>query len=242
MITLDVMVPRLRHAVGQGIQLWAPHWKTPNFRSFFFFLAQILIILLSCIIFCPQTIFMSLNIKSRAFFFVAICFVGVSSLRAQSGNTKQVHSNVAVINSYSFQSPTEGIIKLAGLQKQVQTEFQAKQKELEEMQQRLQTLSNQIKSASGNVDPKKIEQAENLQRDLRKLSDNYNQQSQKRYDDLFQPLNTKMGALLKQWCQQRGYTVLLDLAKDDKGILMWADEKNITTTTADLIGFINSAL
>jgi Skp family chaperone for outer membrane proteins len=163
-----------------------------------------------------------------------------SGLKAQSEPSK--HS-IALISSYHFSDPQQGITKYLAAQQAVTNEFKAKQDELKNLQSRVEVLQQQARSNSSSADSqKKLEEAERLNRDLRSKSEMYQSQYNKRYDELVTPLQTKSVSAIKQWALQKGLTAVVDVYKDDKGMMMFINEDAVRATSLELIRYLNSVL
>lgn len=79
-------------------------------------------------------------------------------------------------------------------------------------------------------------------RDLTYKKEDIQAQYQKRYQTPITPVYTAMGEAMKQWARKNGYDVLLDVSKDDKGIIVWVEEQKINELTKDLIKHFNTVL
>ncbi|MGZ5287244.1 MAG: OmpH family outer membrane protein [Flavisolibacter sp.] len=159
-------------------------------------------------------------------------FISYSQVWAQA--------KIALVNSTAFQEKN-GITKLLAVQNQVATEFKPRYTELETMQKRLSDLKTQLESSS-NQNQAKYDEYEKLNRDMKIKGDSYQVQYNKRYNELLNPLYDRISVAMKQWCQQKGYTSIVDVSKDDKGLFLYYDEAVINQTTTELISHINAGL
>lgn len=148
---------------------------------------------------------------------------------------------IGVINSALFQE-SAGVSKLINTQNIAEAEFKHKKEELKELQGKAEALSRSIKNSSGNNYQSKYEELEKLNRDIKSKGDLYQVQYQKRYNDLLTPIYTAMGTALQQWSKQKGYDLVVDIAKDEKGTFIWVAEPVIAQSTADLIRYFNSVI
>lgn len=149
-------------------------------------------------------------------------------------------AKIALVNSNSFKE-NNGITQLLTVQSQIAAEFKVRFTEMETMQKRLSELTTLLSNPANRVQAN-YDEHEKLNRDFKSKAENYQAQYNKRYNDLMNPLFLKIGDLIKQWCQQKGYTGLIDVTKDDKGMFLYYDETLLTQTTNELIAFINSTL
>ncbi len=170
---------------------------------------------------------------------ISLFFVSLfNKLGAQTYNPFQI----AVINSQYFEDEKTGIKKYTDVQKKVQAEFRPRIDEITAMQKKLDDLKRVLESTSAKIDQSKIDEYELLNKSKIRKAEDYQVQINKRYNELLQPVNVSIGMAMKQWCKQKGYDMLLDISKDDKGIILWVKEDKINELTLDLIKHINTLL
>lgn len=149
-------------------------------------------------------------------------------------------AKIALINSNTFKEKN-GITRFLTVQSQIAAEFKERFTEMETLQKKLSELTTQLSNPAYQT-PAKYDEHEKLNRDFKFKAENYQAQYNKRYNELMNPVFTKIGELVKQWCQQKGYTSVVDVTKDDKGMFVYYDEALLAQTTNELIAFINGAL
>jgi len=176
--------------------------------------------------------------------FTTLCFaiISTSPLLAQTSKTAPAASNarIAFINSLAFEDSQTGIKKLTTVLRTLESEFKTKQDELLTMQKKADALEKEARTLSGQSSSAKYEQAEKLRKDVKFKFDALQTQFNKRRDELTSPLYTSLGNTLKQWCKQKGYNMVVDISRDDKGMFFVVDESIITATTAEFIQYYNS--
>ncbi len=172
----------------------------------------------------------SLNI----FFLLFMC----DKLASQTPKSIQM----AVVNSLYFEDEKTGIKKFVDVKKKVEAEFKPLVDEITGMQKRLGDLKKVIESSSTKYDQSKIDEYEKLNKSITRKGEDYQLQINKRYNSLIGPVNTSIGAAMKQWCKQKGFDMLVDISKDDKGIILWIEEEKINELTLDLIKYCNTVL
>lgn len=176
---------------------------------------------------------------------IIILFCATSfSIQKLDAQTVASKSNIALVDSYLFEDEQYGITKYVAIQKNVVVEFKPRQDEIVSMQAKMESLKKQVESNVSNPTEKqkKVDEYDNLYRSVREKSDSYKVQIEKRYRELLKPVQERIGAAIKQWCIQKGYTAMVDVAKDDKGMFLWMDDGVVNTTTTELIKHLNSVL
>jgi Skp family chaperone for outer membrane proteins len=182
-----------------------------------------------------------MNYKIKMIIFFCVISFSIQKLEAQTATTK---NNIAFVDGYVFEDQQYGVTKYVAIQKNVVAEFKPRENEILGMQAKMETLKKQIESNVSNPveKQKKADEYDNLYRSAREKSESYKIQIEKRYRELLKPVQERMGAAIKQWSTQKGFTAVVDVAKDDKGMFLWMDETVVNATTAELIKYINSVL
>jgi Skp family chaperone for outer membrane proteins len=135
---------------------------------------------------------------------------------AQSAATVP-ESKIALIYSDAFLDAKTGIARFNTLVTTLNREFQPRQAELQTMQQRITTLTNEVnqaQAASSVVDPKsiqvKIDTLEQLKKDYQRKGEDAQAAYNKRKQDIFQPLQDDIGKALEVYAKQRNINVIID--------------------------------
>lgn len=134
-------------------------------------------------------------------------------------------SKIAFVNTQAFGDEKAGITRYVAAVKNLQREFQPRTTELQTMQTRLQTLVKEIETLTNSavVDPKTItakqEQAETLQRDMKRKKEDADAAAQKRYGEVVEPISNDIGKAMDAFAKSRGITMILDVSKMVEAIL-----------------------
>lgn len=129
-------------------------------------------------------------------------------------------SKIALIYSDAFLDAKTGIARFTTLVTTLNREFQPRQTELQTMQQRITTLTNEVnqaQAASAVVDPKstqaKIDTLEQLKKDYQRKGEDAQAAYNKRRQDIFQPLQDDIGKALELYAKQRNINVIIDASQ-----------------------------
>lgn len=178
------------------------------------------------------------------FKFACLLFVfGTTSIKITAQSTSKMGS-VALIDSYMFQDEKGGIKKVLDLQNMLNVEFKPRRDEVESMNNKLIGLKKQIEQNPGvnAAKQKLVDEAVGLESTIRRKSEDYEEQLKKRYQALMSPLQQQIGVHMKTWCSQKNYTALLDVSKDNNGLILWMNDQEVVNLTNELIKYINSVL
>lgn len=160
----------------------------------------------------------------------AIAFVvalGVSPLLAQtrpaapagasSAQGTVPESKIALVYTEEFLDPKTGIAKFTSLIATLNREFQPRQTELQQIQEKMKQLTieiNQAQAASSVVDPKsvqaKIDQLDQLKKDATRKGEDGEALFTKRRKDLFEPVQKEIAGALEVYAKSHNINVLID--------------------------------
>ena len=173
-----------------------------------------------------------------------ILFIFLTTSINITAQTAAKAGSVALIDSYMFQDEKAGIKKLLDLQNNLSNEFKPRREELESMQNKLTTLKKQLdqNTTATAARQKMVEEGENLERSLRQKSQDYDDQIKRRYQTLMSPVQQQIGAQIKTWCSQKGYIALIDVSKDNNGLILWMNDQEVASLTTELIKYLNTVL
>ncbi|HEY0356170.1 MAG TPA: hypothetical protein VGC29_08205, partial [Flavisolibacter sp.] len=87
---------------------------------------------------------------------------------------------IAVINSLVFQDAANGVTRLQLIKNTLEAEYKSKNEEVKSMQSKLETMEKQIQASPTPYDQKKLEEYENLNRQIKSKIENYQAQYHKR--------------------------------------------------------------
>ncbi|MGB7201668.1 MAG: OmpH family outer membrane protein [Pyrinomonadaceae bacterium] len=192
--------------------------------------------------------------KRGSLFIVSLVFAAVFAVSsfAQNGGAAQPAGplKIGIINTFAFGDEKAGITKYINALKAINTEFTPTQTELDTMNTRLSNLAKEIQvfrdqATAGRVpiDEKtvqaKVDEAEKLQRDLKFKQEDAKARYEKRQQAVIGPVMQDIGKALQDFAKQKGFTLLLDIAKDEAGLLLAIGDEKIDVTK-DFIIFYNA--
>ena len=134
-------------------------------------------------------------------------------------NVAVPESRIALIDTGMFGDEKNGIFRYVDAARSVQLEFQPRTTELQNLQNRLNTLANEIQTLmkAAVVDQKTVQakqaEGERLQQEFNTKKDRLDEDVSKRYQQVVSPISNQIGAALDQFARQRGITMTLDISK-----------------------------
>ncbi|SRR5216683_2958758 len=134
-------------------------------------------------------------------------------------NAAVPESRIALIDTTMFGDEKNGIFRYVDAAKSVQVEFKPRTDELQNLQNRLNTLANEIQTLSKAPVPDqktiqaKQQQGEGLQLEWNTKKDRLDEDLRKRYQQVVAPISKQIGLAIDQFVRQRGVTMTLDLSK-----------------------------
>jgi Skp family chaperone for outer membrane proteins len=140
---------------------------------------------------------------------------------------------MAVIYSEQFQDPKAGIARFTVTLTKLNGEFQKIQDDLNQTAQRLTALQNEVTQLqqSGGATPAqiqaKIDTLDQQKRDYQRKGEDAKAQYQKRYKDLFTPLQDDISKALDAYARDRGITLIIDGSQVP--VLYAAESMNLTS-------------
>jgi Skp family chaperone for outer membrane proteins len=179
-----------------------------------------------------------------AVLFFAVLF-SISAF-AQTGATTAGGAKVAVVDTSAFADDKAGITKFNTALKSLDTEFQPRRTELQNMTNQFNTLVKDLDTLSKSTAPvapptiqAKRDQAENLQKDIKRKQEDAQAAFTKRQEQVLGPIYNDIGKAISDYAKQKGYTMIFDLSKDQNQMLIYADLAS-TDITVDFIKFYNA--
>jgi Skp family chaperone for outer membrane proteins len=149
-------------------------------------------------------------------------------------NAAVPESKIALIDTAIFGDEKNGIFLYVDASKKIEIEFQTRTSELQSLQNRLNTLVNEIKTLrqAAVVDQKtvqaKMAEGERLQQDADTKKERLDEDVSKRYQQVVSPISNQIVAALDQFARQRGITMTLDISKLVPAILTAVPAVDIT--------------
>ena len=133
-----------------------------------------------------------------------------------SGAVNVPVSKMAVLYSELFQDPKTGIARFSVTMSKLNGEFQKIQDDLNQTTQRLKTLQDEINKLqqAGGATPAqiqaKIDTLDLQKREYQRKGEDAKAQYQKRYQELFLPLQDDVNKALDAYAKARGLTLIVD--------------------------------
>jgi len=181
---------------------------------------------------------------SRLFLAAFVAAVATTSLVAQTRPATQTAppptaaapnvpaSKVALINTEMFADEKQGIVRIVAAVKKVDGEFQPRRTELQQLQTRLQQLSDDIEKTKNVAAPaatqQKMDQLEQLKKEGQRKQEDAQAAYNKRMQEILAPVYEDIGKSLDAFGKAQGITLLLDASKIGPAILSAADATDVT--------------
>ena len=149
---------------------------------------------------------------------------------APQTNVAVPDSKMAMIYSEAFLDPKQGIARFNALLTTLNREFEPRQRELDQINQRVAALTKEISDTQTVADPKTIQQKqeslEQMKREYQRKGEDAQAAYAKRRQEIFAPLQEDIGKALEAFAKARGITVIVDGSQVP--VLYAADSIDIT--------------
>jgi Skp family chaperone for outer membrane proteins len=123
-------------------------------------------------------------------------------------------TKIALIYSEAFLDAKTGIARFSVLLNNLNREFQPRQTEINQLQQKAQTLNDEIEKTRSVGDPKtiqlKVDQLELMKKDLQRKGEDAQVAYNKRRGEVFQPLQDDIGKALEVYAKGHNINVIID--------------------------------
>jgi outer membrane protein len=158
-----------------------------------------------------------------------LCVAPVSGLRAQAGAAAAAPTKIAVMNvRNAIVATAEGKLAQAQLQSQFapkQNELQATQKQIDDLQQKLNAGSRTL---STDEQAKMQRDGEMLSRRLQRGNDDLNEELQAAQAEIVDGIGRKMLEVLDRYSRENGYTIVLDASAQGSPVVYGSPQSDIT--------------
>src|SRR5207248_2555286 len=145
---------------------------------------------------------------------------------ATSTSANVPDSKVAVIDSAAFQDEKQGIVKVVAALKRLNSEFQPRATELQNLQQQIDKAKADLQKAAPVQDPKVSQQQQDnidlLEKSLQRKTEDYQAAVNKRLQEVRAPLYDDIGKALSTFAKARGITLILDVSQV-QGLFVMSD-------------------
>lgn len=161
--------------------------------------------------------------------------------------TQPATVKIGLMNSDAFYNDKTGITKLITANKQLDTEFGTRIKELEDGNTKLQGIATELQNMQKLPQPQfnqtayntKQDEGERLQRELSYKKTELETAINKRRAVVLGPINQEIGKAIDEFAKQKGFGVIFDIAKmaDAGAVLFFGDAAD---STKEFIAFFNA--
>ena len=136
---------------------------------------------------------------------------------APAASAQLGEAQIALIDTGAFADEKQGIARMVAAVKRVETQFQTVRTELQGMRANLERLTKEIQDTKGVADQaalaRKAEQAETLEKEIKRKGEDAQANYQKAMRDALQPVQTDILKALEAYAKGRGITVIIDAAQ-----------------------------
>lgn len=175
-----------------------------------------------------------------AVFFIS-SFLAFSAFAQAPGASPKI----AFIDTEAFYNEKDGITKLVSANKQLETEFAARFKEMQNSNTKLQAIVKELETMqklpqaqfSQAAFTSKKEEGERLQRDLNYKKTDYESAFNKRRTELITPISQDIGKGIDEFAKKNGYDVIIDISKFANALLYFGASADVSKT---FIAFYNT--
>lgn len=189
------------------------------------------------------------SVVAASFIFAAIFAV---SAFAQVPATQPAGAfRMAVIDTGAF-TAKDGITRFTAAYTALENEFKPLQTEIDGLATRYNSLGAEIKkaqetiAAGGNVpiDQKalqsKVDEFQNLETTIKRKQEDAKARLERRQPAVLGPIQQEIGKALNDFAKQKGYAMILDVARLDSAGLILAFDETKVDVTKDFITFFNA--
>ena len=190
--------------------------------------------------------------RSIAALFVFAAIFAVSAF-AQT-TTPAPTGKIVIVNTLAF-GDKEGITRYINAMNSLEKELQPDITALQTMNTRMLTLEKEIQDIERQLnDPKlppaidknklqatgqtKLQEFQDLDRQFKFKQDDYKIKLQRREEAIVRPVSRDIGKALDEFAKKNGYSMIFDVSKDEKGLVLVLDVKS--DVTKEFIVFYNA--
>lgn len=185
----------------------------------------------------------SIRSIAAVLFFAALFSV---SAFAQTGATAPSGARYAVVDTSAFADDKAGITRFNTALKTLDTEFQPRRTELQNITNQFNTLVKDLETLRSSTAPvapttvsAKQEQAETLQKEIKRKQEDAQAAFARRQEQVLGPIYNDIGKAIGEYAKQKGYALIIDLSKDQNQMVVYTDLAQ-TDITTDFIKFYNA--
>lgn len=180
----------------------------------------------------------------------AVVFITAFSVISAFAQANTLSGKIAVIDTQAF-SETGGIIKYANAKAALMKEFESVNAELQtlgtrygNLEKEIQNLRNQASKPGSTISPAtiqaKIEEYDNLGRQIQYKQEDAKARSVSRYNVVISPVVQDINKAIQEYAKQKGYTLILNASKlNETGLVLGIGDPKIDVTK-EFIAFYNA--
>jgi Skp family chaperone for outer membrane proteins len=158
---------------------------------------------------------------AAAVLFTALTVLAVNARKseapAQAAQTALPETKFAIVDTEEFGDPKTGVTRLVAAFATIERDMKPKRDELTALQTRYEQLVKEINETSKVADQKtladKADQAELLQKDIKRKQEDGQRDMDKRMKDLTDPIYLELTNELQAFARQKGASVIIDISK-----------------------------
>jgi outer membrane protein len=160
---------------------------------------------------------------------------------SQTAAASGAQGKIAIINTAAFRV---GIVEFKTKLEALTKEFEPQNGELANLQKQIDELKNKVQTQGPTVQPSVrngwMEQGAELEKTLKRKSEDYQTLFQRRGQEMVGPISDKINKFLDQYCQQRNIVMVLEreIAERSNLLVWWAP---VAEVTEDFINEYNKA-
>lgn len=173
---------------------------------------------------------------TAAVLFTALTVLAVNARKteslSQAAQNAVPDSKFAIVDTEEFGDPKTGVVRLASAFSTIERELKPKRDELQALQTRYDQLVKDINDTRAVADQKalaaKADQAEMLQKDIKRKQEDGQRDLEKRMKDLTDPIYADLSDALQAFARQKGVSVIVDISKFRGSMMVVNNQVDIT--------------
>ncbi len=178
---------------------------------------------------------------------VSVVFAAIFAVSAFAQTT--TGTKIGLINTFDFRDPANGIKKYVAALTTLQAEFKPVETELQTLATKIQALEKEIntlreQAQKGTVPVNqttvntKLEEYDKLTREFKFKEEGAKASYQRREAAIMSPVLQDIGNAIQEFTKKNGYVLIIDISKDNTGIILGLDET--ADITKQFITFYNA--
>jgi Skp family chaperone for outer membrane proteins len=189
------------------------------------------------------------SVIAASFVFAAL-FAASAIAQAPAAGAQTATFKMAVIDTGAF-GGKDGITRYNAAYTALENEFKPLQTEIDGMVTKYNALGNEIKTLQQQiadnkvpVDQKtlqaKVDEFQNLETNIKRKQEDAKARLERRQPAVVGPIQQEIGKALQDFAKQKGYALILDIARLDNAGLILAFDQAKVDVTKEFIAFFNA--